>query len=265
MSAKIRLKERIKRFLGYPMVKIELDDSQIYDNIEFARRQFIRWAVGNATQESFFTVMLSGGQNLYDMPGDVVEVVEYDTLISEYGGINTLFTIENYLYNQGMYAILQDNSGFGLISYHMALDFLQNLKRYAPDSFSFRYHKHTNQLEIIPTPLTGNSLTYTNENNVSITVDSPGWILVRAFVIEGGSGDDGGLYNEMWVEQYAKALCKITLGHIRRKFANSTLLGNQGTALDGDSLVSEGITEKDALEESIRQREAYTGYGIYIG
>jgi hypothetical protein len=275
MSAKSKLKDRIKRFFGAPIIKVELDDSQIYDNIEFARNQFIRWAVGQATQETYFTVMLEGNQHLYDMPGGVVEVIGYNTYVNEIGGINTLFTIENYLYNQGMYAILDRGGGGGdynLISYHIALDFLQTLERYSPDAYSFKYHKSSNQLEIQPPPASGSTVWALNEEGVSQEYDSPGWILVRAFMIEQASlpgwtsgMEDDDLYNSLWVEQYSRALSKITLGYIRRKFASSSLLGNQGTSMDGDSLVSEGTAEKDTLEESVRHKEAYMGYGIEQG
>ena len=275
MSKKNNLKDRIKRFLGYPIIKIELDDAQIFDNIEFARNQFIRWAVGQATQETFFTIMLEANQHLYDMPGGVVEVVGYDTYVNELGGINTLFTIENYLYNQGMFAILDSGGGgdYNLISYHIALDFLQSLQRYSPDTYSFKYHKTTNQLEIQPPPPSGSSLWALNEEGVSTEYDSPGWILVRSFMISSASlegsnwiaNDNEDVYDSLWVQKYATALCKQTLGFIRRKFASSSLLGNQGTALDGDTLVSEGTAEKDMLEESVRHKEAYVGYGIEIG
>jgi hypothetical protein len=275
MSAKSKLKDRIKRFLGWPIIKIELDDSQINDNIEFARNQFIKWAAGHSTQETYFTKMLIGGETLYDMPGGVTEVIGYDTYVNEMGGINTLFTIENYLYNQGMFAILNAGGGgdYNLVSYHIALDFLQSLQRYSPDTYSFKYHKSTNQLEIQPSPPSGNSLFALDENGVETEYDSPGWILVRSFMISHASlsgsnytlTDNDDLYNSLWVEQYSRALCKITLGYIRRKFASSTLLGNQGTALDGDSLVSEGSAEKEVLEEALRQKEAYIGYGITIG
>jgi hypothetical protein len=274
MSAKSKLRDRIKRNLGWPIIKIELDDSQINDNIEFARNQFIKWAVGQATQETYFTLMLEANQHIYDMPGGVVEVVNYSSKSNEMGGINTLFTIENYLYNNGMYAILESTGGgdYNLISYHIALDFLESLQRYSPDSYSFKYHKSTNQLEIQPPPPSGNSLFALNENGEITEYDSPGWILVRAFMIEQSSlpgwtsgMEDDNLYNSLWVEQYSRALSKITLGYIRRKFASSSMLGNQGTALDGDSLVSEGTAERDALEESLRHKEAYEGYGIFLG
>ena len=61
------------------------------------------------------------------------------------------------------------------------------------------------------------------------------------------------------------ALSKISLGIIRRKPSSFSGLGSHGVGLDGDSLISEGKEEKDALEETLRDEEAFEGYGIDIG
>jgi len=54
----------------------------------------------------------------------------------------------------------------------------------------------------------------------------------------------------------------MTLGLIRRKFANVSSMGNANISLDGDSLVSEGKDEKDALEERLKN-ETYEGMDIF--
>ena len=69
------------------------------------------------------------------------------------------------------------------------------------------------------------------------------------------------LYEDEWFQDYCIALCKITLGYTRRKFANMTSLGNASISLDGDSLVGEGQQEKEALEERLRN-EAWEGMDI---
>jgi hypothetical protein len=270
MSRKSDLKDRIKRRLGYPMIKLEITDDQIYDNIHYSRVKFIRWAAGHATQDVFFTMMLSAGQWLYDMPSGTVEVISYDASVGQAGGINTLFTVENFLYSQGMFGILNPttNEGFTLIGYHMARDFLETLERYNPDSFNFKYHRTTNQLEIQPPPPSGYVITV-GEN----TYNSPGFILIHAVMIDGSTlgtwegydGVDDWLYNSQWVEDFSIARTKYTLGLIRRKFANFTALGNQGTAMDGDSLVQEAKEEMDNLIVSLRDQESYKGLGILVG
>jgi hypothetical protein len=224
---------------------------------------------------------LSAGQTIYDLPTGVTEVIAYDDHGST-GGINTLFTMDNYLYTRGAYGPLAspygDTSGhsygydYGMISYHIARGFLDDVDRYTPSKYNWKYHRYTNQLEIHPAPASGNSLTVTIAGSAAV-IDSPGFILLRAMMVEGSSlsntwesGDSNEyFYESTWILEYSTALCKITLGTIRRKFANFGSIGNVGISLDGDSLVSEGKEEKDRLDESLMLEEVYEGLDISIG
>jgi hypothetical protein len=268
MSQTIPLKksdlvEKVKRRLGYPTVKIELEDASIIDHIDYARSIFIKWAVGQAKQEFYFTLMLSAGVTMYDL--DIVdtgicEVLSYDTRTA--GSIHTLFTMENYLYNQGMYDMLLMRGaswGYTLVSYHIARDFIETVKRYIVDAYNFTYHRYTNQLEIQPPPPSGGALYDENQ----VLYDSPGWILVKAYRIEGTDED---IYSNPWMLDYITALSKITLGRIRSKFSNFTAVGsNIGLALDGDALISEGQAELEKLDARLREEEAFEGYGFLLG
>jgi hypothetical protein len=276
MSKKTELADRIKRRLGYPMIKVELHDDQITDSINFARNKFIKFAAGQATQEVFFTMMLSAGQYLYDMPDGTVEVISYDSSASSMGGINTLFTLGNFLYSQGMFGLLNpgnSESGYSLIGYHIAIDFLETLHRYTPDSYRAKYHKAANILEIQPPPASGNYLTFTDDEGNDTTYDSPGFVLVRAMMIDGSTlpdwqgvdSLDSGVFESQWVEDYATARAKMVLGMIRRKFASFSALGNQGATLDGSDLVSEAKEEMAALEDKLRLEETYIGWPIIVG
>jgi hypothetical protein len=275
------LTERIKRRLGYPMIKVELDTSQIHDAIDFSRSKWLKWAVGNATQETYFTMAVSAGQTIYDLPMGVTEVISYDDHGGT-GGINTLFTMDNYLYSRGAFSPIAspygDTSGhsygydYGMISYHIARGFLDDVERYTPSKYNWKYHRYTNQLEIHPAPASGNSLTVTVDG-VDVAIDSPGFILLRTMMVEGSSlsdtwtsGDSNEyFYESTWILDYSTALCKITLGTIRRKFANFGSIGNVGISLDGDSLVSEGKEEKATLDETLMLEEVYEGLDISIG
>jgi len=247
--------EKVLRRLGYPMVKVELDNTQIIDHIDYARQQYIKWAVGNATNEVYFTVMLSGGQAEYQMDSGVVSVLGYES--NQTGSVNTLFTMENFLNSRGAYDALKGGDSYSLVSYHLARDFLDTVRKYAVDSYTFVYHKYTNKLEIKPTPPTGYTLTIDEVN-----YDSPGFILVRAYEVEGDTTD---IYGEPWILDYVTALSKMTLGRIRMKFANFGSIGNSGISMDGDALMSEGKEEKERLDEQLREEEPEQGYDISIG
>jgi|WetSurMetagenome_2_1015567.scaffolds.fasta_scaffold05768_8 hypothetical protein len=269
MSAKADLVDRIKRRLGWPSVKIEVETETIYDHIDHAKERYIRFAVGNATQEVYFTMMLSANQYLYDMPAGTVDIIDYNFESMQLGGINTLFTVSNILYNAGLFGLLAPDTmgGFNLISYQIARDFLETLQRYTPDEYNFKYHSYTNQLEIQPPPLSGNILTLTDGD-----YDSPGFVLIHAFMnrcatLPGYTDDmlNADIYNTIWVEKYALALTKETLGYVRRKFAGFTGLGTQGTALDGEALVNEGKAEQEQLMVELHSLETFTGGYITMG
>jgi hypothetical protein len=272
--SKQQLAQKIKRRLGFPMIKVEIDNTQLFDAIDYARDKFIKWAVGQATQETFFTIALSGGQTIYDLPLGVTEIISYDDSGSAYGGINTLFTVENFLFNQGMYQSLFSTAGNGytLVSYHIARDFLDNIKRYSPSVYTYTYHKYQNQLEVHPKPPTGNSLTFWKDD-IEWTIDSPGWILLRSFMIEGSTnvenwtngGSNNDFYVSDWIYDYATAEAKEILGRIRSKFANFGSIGNTGISMDGSELISEAKEDKRELEERLKLEETYEGYGISIG
>jgi len=281
-ESKTHLADRIKRRLGHPVVKVELDPQQIYDTIDYARDKFIKWAVGNAVTETYFTVLLSAGQIFYDLPIGVTEIVDYYDQGASYG-VNTLFTIDNFLYSQGMFSPLlwPGNVGYSFVSYHIALDFLSMVRRYAPTKYNYKYHRYTNQLEVHPPPVSGSPFEMKDANGNMVTVDSPGFLLVNSFMIEGSQyggmetnakkatwqrGDsDENFYTSDWIFDYALAECKIILGTIRRKFQNFNSIGNVGISLDGDALVQEGKDEKEKLNETLRLEENFEGYPVIIG
>ena len=289
-QSKADLAETIKRRLGYPVVKVELDPQQIFDAIDYARDKWIKWAVGQATAETFFTVMLSAGEVFYDLPVGVVDILDYQDQGATWG-INTLFTVDNFLFSRGVYDPLIWTGGYAysLVSYHIARDFLKTVDRYTPSIYNYKYHPYTNQLEVQPAPPSGNALIVTNDQGNDITVDSPGFVLLRTFMIEGShysgmetnnqqatpwkrkeEGRHTGTRNDVfytsdWIFDYALAECKIILGRIRSKFAGFTSIGNVGIDLDGGDLISEGTTEKERLEETLRLEEQYEGYPIFWG
>jgi hypothetical protein len=281
------LVELIKRRLGAPLIKVELTTPQIYDAIDYAKQKWVKWGAGNSQVETYFTVLLLAGQNFYNLPIGVTDIIEYDDQGAHYG-INTLFTVDNFLFSRGAYdsLIWSSGQGYQLLSYHIARDFLKTVDKYTPSIYNYRYHKYTNQLEVHPVPPSGNVLELTNENGVTQVYDSPGFILCRSYMIEGShyggmetnlsqstwkrtglykGSSDGNFYTSDWIFDYALAECKIMLGRIRSKFSQFASIGNVGLGLDGETLLQEGIQEKEQLNETLRLEECHEGYGILIG
>lgn len=187
-----QLINKVKRRLGAPMVKVELCDEQIIDNIDYARQKYLKWAVGNATQETYFTVMLQAGKRFYDLPAGVLEVVQYMDDPIKSGGINTLFTIDNFLFTGGYFGNMF-MGGYDIVSYHLVMDFLTTLSKYRATPYNWKYHRSTNQLEINPVPAAGSSpksvIIPNPDTGIPETfyVDSPGWVLLKTYMIQGST------------------------------------------------------------------------------
>ena len=271
-------RDLIKRGFGWPLVNVELLDMHIDDNIYKAAQKYSRFAVGNATQECFGTMMLSGGQRFYDMPAGTTEVIKVDDYGKE-GGINTLFTIDNFLYSQGAMNFFAQSSGYSLVDYHTTLGFLKTLRRYSPSRYTYKYHKGSNKLEVTPAPATDRFITISQPVSAGssvyqdVVVNSGGFVLLKSMMLEGAT-EPGWvmedfyerMFEKDWFIDYVTALCKITLGMIRRKMENaSNTVGNTSLTMDGSALMSEGKEEKTALEEKLQTEESYESYGISLG
>ena len=187
-----QLIQKVRNRLGEPLVKVELCDVDISEHIDYARQKFIKWAIGNATQEVYFTILLQAGKRLYDLPAGITDVIEYNDRPLSSGSINTLFTIDNYMFSQGMYGNAF-YGGYDLISYHLVLDFLTTLSKYVVSKYNYKYHRSTNQIEINPAPPTNEGLIYTMGTDPDTghpqeyVFDSPGFIMLRAYMVQGTS------------------------------------------------------------------------------
>ena len=190
--SRTQLIDKVKRRLGAPMVKVELCDEQIIDHIDYARQKFIKWATGNATQETYFTVLLQAGKRFYDLPAGVTDVIAYDDTPIKSGGINTLFTIDNYMFSRGFYGNVFWG-GYDLVSYHLVIDFMKTLNKYRTTPYNWKYHKSTNQLEINPVPpFDGKQKAVTVAHPdtglpTTMYIDSPGWVLLRTYMVSGAT------------------------------------------------------------------------------
>jgi len=249
------LRTHIKQHFGYPMVEVELNDAQLNGVINQAYNFHKKWGIGHSTQEVFFTKSLSAGVREYDMPAGVHSVIDVKDYSSNMGSSSELFTINSTIYQQ----FVNNISGFSLVDYELAMQFVDMLERYQVSRFSWTYHSFNNTLLLSPTPSTDDMLTYD-------------YMMMRCFIEEGYKIDDDTqdsdwrehLYDDPWMQEYCIALAKIVLGHIRRKFTGFDSIGNAGINMDGGELVSEGKEEKMQLEEEFKE-STWEGLDITFG
>ena len=153
---------------------------------------------------------------------DVVDFEEGSTT-----GINTLFTLEQTLAQQTYFSYALGNYGFDLLSWYALKEFIDTREKLLAIRRDLKFDPRTQYLTMYPQP--GKSRFY---GVISCYVERPIRDLIK----------------EQWVYQYALALSKITIGRVRSKFGNVSLLG--GGSLNYD-LLEEGKSEKQELEKRL--------------
>ncbi len=257
MITKTELKYWILRKLGYPTIKVELTSEQLDDAIDDAKKMWIKYAVGNATQEDWFIFSLIDGQSTYQLPATTTEVVKLLDSSSSLGSANELFTLENYFMNVGMLDFI-DNPPHGLVGYYASLSSLKDLRKFTSSKFNWRYYRGNSTLKLTPTPDSKDHNRYAMA--CIYKIDDYG-----TEVSDDSDELQEAIYDELWIKEYSLTLSKITLGAIYSKHANFQSIGNTGISLNGSELISEGQRDKERLEQEVRDHENWSGYYPILG
>lgn len=228
------LVEEIKVDLGYDINSLGISDDSIALKIHEALRKISTYAPYVAVE--MFKVEGSSAQ----LPEDSTTVLEVLNLNNP-SATNTrviaddtdLFSVSRYLYN---YNDLMDPYIF--LMQKNAVSTLQSFVKLT----DYRFEKSTHKL-------------YLSNNNKGIQEVCVRYLRRYRSVEE--IEDDDILQT---VKEYALALCKIIEGNIRRKLQSAP----GAIQLDGDSLVSEGMSEKQLIEDKLVRRFQNLRFGIRV-
>lgn len=162
-------------------------------------------------------------------------------------GINTLFTLEQTLAQQTYFSYAMGNYGFDLLTWHTTKEWIETREKMLATRREVQFDNRTQYMKMFPEP------------------KNHRFYGVLAAYVERPIRD---VIKEQWVYKYATALTKITWGRILTRINNVTLLG--GGTFSGDTILQEGIQERDKLEELLTDG-ASSGYGdsdpimIFVG
>lgn len=254
------LANRVMRQLGCPLQAIELSTEQFGEHVSIATEMFSQYAgyteefllfdsriyrdgYGIKLDELFSdTPELSSSHNPdgsdvtgydYDLESyrKVVDVVDFQE--GENTGTNILFSLQYALMQQmmGMMYTQTLNKGFALIEWYNANEFLELRNKLLALQTYYRFDPYTQRLTLLPEPTSDGFGRY--------------FALIRCYVERRVSE----LIQEIWVQKYVLALCKISVGNIRSKYPSTALLG--GGTLNYQDLLSQGLSERDKLEEQL--------------
>ena len=249
------LSVRIQHQLGAPLINLEISDEQIYDNITDAIEYFTKWAGYTEEYLVFDSRLYKHGVGIKvddlvsktsemrdgtGVPG-ISAIQDYDLASyrkvvdcfsfnkGEDTGINTLFTLEQAMANQIYSSYMMGSTfGFDLVTWEALKGFIDTRDKVLAMIPQFRFDPRTQMLRIIPEPLE----THTYLGVVGCYLERPIKDLIR----------------ERWVQKYALAQTKISIGRVREKYANTALFGGGSV---NTNLLAEGLKEKETLEQEL--------------
>jgi hypothetical protein len=271
------LAQRVRRALGEPLVQIEISSEQVYENIDLACEFFTKFAGVTEEYLIFRSDLYQIGVGLqidklinitpdlynstttpksavktetprigttfsdasavpnslgwdYDMNQyrKVIDVFSYEE--GNNSGVNTLFTIEHTIAQQAYFGNLLGNVGYDLITWQALKTWIDTREKLLALKPYIRFYPETQILKLLPEP---NALL------------NPYYGLVGC-KIQKAIKD---IVSQLWVYRYTLALCKITIGHVRGKYAGTNLFGNQ--TVNYADVQRQGEKEKDELEKEI--------------
>jgi hypothetical protein len=228
--------ENIKNYIlhscGYPVVRIELDELNVINNILKAIRRYCTYESLEYAVRELYPEGPNAGSNVFKIPADIdkihiVDVLfERDALFSGFGsvdGMGSLLPGYSYAYLDTFMA------NFDVAQYYMYLQQIQDFKT------MLQIQKHW---DIV---------------NDTIVVHPTNSSVPRIGLLYGEIPKLADIEKIEWINDYSLALCKITLGMVRRKYSGMQMPGG-GLSLDGDALVSEGNAEKEKLDADLMKR-----------
>ena len=232
------MKQWILTMLGDPLITVELTDVQLGVCVDNAVEEFTKWVV---QEQDYYAYDLTTYDSVSGalLPSNIQAIfsLQDDTGMSK-GGINTLFSIPNTMFNAGM--IPNFSGGGGWVDYHNAMSSIKFVNYMMGKGFQFEFNPGTHYMKLFPDP-------------VKETI--PGWIVLGTYIIR----PDQQQYGESWCKRYALANAKYMLGMVRGKFQGVQLIG--GGQVDA-SVREEGIQEMKELREELRAENPATGFFV---
>lgn len=232
------LKSYIKRYLGDPMIHVELDDTQIDDRIRDTLELFMERHYDGSI-ETYYLLDLTKDTYLYTLPDDVMAVtgvyLEKNNL--DIKNENILLSTKHEMYQNTF-----ELNGSSITLMRMQYDTLDQQYR---EDYMFDFNATTHTLSI------------------SKNIESASTVYLRVFVKQDMSNDNDkseNIYADRWVKQMSCAMCKKQWGTNITKYVNVPLPG--GGTINGEKIYSDGENEIEKAMQDLN--EIYTRPAMFF-
>lgn len=223
----------IRLRLGDGIVDVELDPAHYDNSLDKAIKRF-RQRSQNAYESSYVFLSVIKEQQEYTLPDEIEEVRQVFRRSVGSGSNETGTQFEPFEAAFQNTYLLQSGRIGGLATYEMYYQYQELSARLFGGFINFEYNPTTNKITLL------RKFSASGEQVVLWTYN----LRPESRLLQDRHAGP-------WIQDYALALSKYTLGEARSKF--STIAGPQGgTTLNGDSLKAEAQVEIEKLDEELK-------------
>jgi len=226
-------KQYCLRKLGHPVIRINVEDSQVEDRIDDALERFQEGHY-DGTEEAWIAYKLTQADidNGYLTIGDDILMVVETMDLGETTDSNGMFSYQYQFAIQN----LSPFQTLDMINYFMASTNINSVYDIINAAPRLEHTRYMNKVEIFQ-PLK------------ELAIDTV--IGMRVFRIIDPTLHTK-LYNDIWLKKYATAMIKMQWGNNMKKHGEVQLLG--GVTVNGQAIYDEAITEIEKLDEELESR-----------
>ncbi len=241
ITTRQEFKEYCLRRLGFPVVNINIDDTQVEDRIDDALLYYTDYHF-DALQKFYYIHPVSN-TDITNQYLDLSNVTDNSGNTVNIQGITRIFPIQDSQATINMFDLryqlrlneLYDFTSASYINYTLTMQHLRTLEIFFTGEVPIRYQRHMKRLYI---------------DWAWGASEAPAGMVV---VAECYATIDPNIYpdvwNDRWLKQYATALIKKNWGENIKKYQGVQMLG--GIALNGQQIWDEADTEIRQLEQEM--------------
>lgn len=221
------IKDYVLARLGHPVVRVELTPFQIKTFIDEAATKFSYHAPFWTRQFAGFQT--SAGIGRYYLPPTIADNLNY--VVYKKSLLSTNYPAESFESDMfiSFFAGYQRQEYLNIGDFYLLQQHLEQLRKVLSTEGTWDL-VNGNILQLYPTPGTGGLDVILEYRALDSNTISPAY--------------------RNWIQKYALAIAKITLGEIRSKYRSLPSPGG-GAILNGAEIKKEGMEERDKLEEQL--------------
>lgn len=261
-QSRAELKDYCMRRLGWPVVQINVDDSQIEDRVDDALQFFAEYHF-DGVERTYFSKQVTqddidngyidltqptlahtdtDGIEIKAAPAidpdgkSIISVVRCFQLFDTLGGLG-MFDAKYQMALNDLFGLRTNTYGDSLIGYNLTRSHMQMLQDMLTPEKSIRFSRVTNRIYV--------------ETNWKEKMTKGDYLVFEAYrILDPALYPE--IYNDRLLKMYLTALIKLQWGLNLSKFSGMSLPG--GVSFNGTNMASEAKSEVEKIEEEVQSR-----------